>query len=236
MDKRILMALSAIGNQQAAATEGTSSAIRQLLDYVATYPNDGIIYRTSDMILCAHSDAAYLNESKSRSQYGVFIFLSEDDTIPRLNGPVITLAQIINFSCLQPPRPNWQDSSSRPRACYHSAKRLLIWHGPNTNLLFKLTTPPLSVSPTARSSPIMSIPRKCAYGCCDAMSNRVNSYSTGCQGPATKLITPPNITPTYTMKQNVDSVLSLRLITSSGVPARVCSYLWNHVDRGTRNT
>ena len=120
------MALSAIGNQQAAATEGTSSAIRQLLDYVATYPNDGIIYRTSDMILCAHSDAAYLNESKSRSQYGVFIFLSEDDTIPRLNGPVITLAQIINFLCLQPPRPNWQDSSSRPRACYHSAKRLLI--------------------------------------------------------------------------------------------------------------
>ena len=97
VDNKLLMTISSIGTQQDTATEGTVAAIRQLLNYVATYPNNGIIYRTSDMILCARSNAAYLNESKSRSQAGSFIFLSEDNAIPRLNGPVLVLAQIIKF-------------------------------------------------------------------------------------------------------------------------------------------
>ena len=40
----LLVGLSAIGDQQAAATEQTAAAIDQILDYVATYPNDGITY------------------------------------------------------------------------------------------------------------------------------------------------------------------------------------------------
>ena len=91
------MALSNIGTQKSAATECTAAAIHQILDYVATYPNDGIIYRASDMILCAHSHAAYINEFKACSRSGSFIFLSEDDPIPRLNGPVLTIAHIIKF-------------------------------------------------------------------------------------------------------------------------------------------
>ena len=86
------MALSAIGTQQSATTECTAAAIHQLLDYVATYPNYGIIYCASEIILCAHYDAAYLNESKSCIRAGSFIFLSEDDTIPQLSGPILTLA------------------------------------------------------------------------------------------------------------------------------------------------
>ena len=50
VNKKLLVALSAIGDQQAAATENTSAAIKQLLDYVATYPNDGILFRKSYMI------------------------------------------------------------------------------------------------------------------------------------------------------------------------------------------
>ena len=62
VNNKLLVALSAIGSQKAAATEATSEAIEQLLYYVATYPNDGILFRKSDMILAAHADAGFLNE------------------------------------------------------------------------------------------------------------------------------------------------------------------------------
>ena len=97
MDRKLLMDLSAIGAQQAAATEYTDIAIHKLIYYFATYTNSGIIYRTSDMIMCAHSYAAYLNESKACSQAVSFIFLSEYYPIPRLNGPALTLSQILKF-------------------------------------------------------------------------------------------------------------------------------------------
>ena len=68
-----------------------------LLDYVTTYPDDGILYRASDMILGAHADASFHNETKGRSRAGAHIFLSEDELIPRWNGAILTIAQIIKF-------------------------------------------------------------------------------------------------------------------------------------------
>ena len=50
VNKKLIVALSTIGSQQVAATDETAAAIEQLLDYVATYPNDGILFRKSDMI------------------------------------------------------------------------------------------------------------------------------------------------------------------------------------------
>ena len=73
VNDKVLVALSDIGSQQAAATENTNAAIHHLLDYVATYPNDGVTYRASDMVLASHSDASYLNVSKSRSRGGSYI-------------------------------------------------------------------------------------------------------------------------------------------------------------------
>ena len=49
------------------------------------------------MVLVAHSDASFLSESKLRSRAGASIFLSEDDPIPHLNGPVLTISRIIKF-------------------------------------------------------------------------------------------------------------------------------------------
>ena len=49
------------------------------------------------MVLCANSDAGFHNDSKGRSRAGSHIFLSENDAIPRWNGPVLTLAKIIKF-------------------------------------------------------------------------------------------------------------------------------------------
>ena len=91
----LLVSLSAIGAQHEAATKETADEIGKLLDYVATYPDDGILFRKSDMILAAHLDAGFLNESKSRSRAGAHIFLSENEPKPKLNGPVLTIAHII---------------------------------------------------------------------------------------------------------------------------------------------
>ena len=60
--KKILLAFSEIWSQQAAATVETEDVIEKLLDYVATYPDDGIIFRKSDMIFAAHADKIFLNE------------------------------------------------------------------------------------------------------------------------------------------------------------------------------
>jgi hypothetical protein len=97
VDNKLLVALSAIAARQSCATVATEQAVHLLLDYVATYPADGIVYRSSDMILCAHADAGFLNETNSRSRAGAHIFLSENDPFPRFNGAILSIAQIIKF-------------------------------------------------------------------------------------------------------------------------------------------
>ena len=49
------------------------------------------------MILCAHADAGFLNETNARSRAGAHIFLSENYPFPRFNGAVLSIAQIIKF-------------------------------------------------------------------------------------------------------------------------------------------
>ena len=95
VNNKLIVALSAIGAQQAAATKETADAIEQLLVYVATYPDDGILFRKSDMILAVHADSGFPNESKACSQAGAHIFLSENDPKPKINGPVLTISLII---------------------------------------------------------------------------------------------------------------------------------------------
>ena len=59
LDNKLLVGLSAIFAQQAAATQYMNEAINQLLDYSATYTANGILYRSSNMVLCDHSDAVF---------------------------------------------------------------------------------------------------------------------------------------------------------------------------------
>ena len=65
VNNKLLVALSAISSQQASAIEDTNKANHQLLDYCATYPDDGILYRSSNMILAGHSDAGFNNETRA---------------------------------------------------------------------------------------------------------------------------------------------------------------------------
>ena len=71
---KLLVALSEIVSQQASSTEDTNKAIHQLLYYCATYPDDGILYRSSNMILVGHSDADFNNETRALSRSGDHFF------------------------------------------------------------------------------------------------------------------------------------------------------------------
>ncbi len=80
VDTKLLVALSAIAAGQAKATIPQNK--RWISSSTATYPNDGIVYRASDMILCAHVDAGFLNKTNSCSRAGAHIYLLEDDPFP----------------------------------------------------------------------------------------------------------------------------------------------------------
>eukprot|EP00804_Cyclotella_cryptica_P001892 CCRYP_007355-RA/>CCRYP_007355-RA protein AED:0.47 eAED:0.41 QI:0/-1/0/1/-1/0/1/0/271 len=97
VDNKLLVALSTISSHQTVANQNTATAVHQLLDCVATYPNDGITYHASSVILAAHSDASSLTEAGSHSRAGPHIFLSENDPIPRHNIPILTISQIIKY-------------------------------------------------------------------------------------------------------------------------------------------
>ena len=76
VNKKFIVGLRAIGSQQAAATEQTTATIDQLLDHVATYLNNGITYRDSDMVLSDHYDSGLNSKSKDQSRAGAHIYLS----------------------------------------------------------------------------------------------------------------------------------------------------------------
>ena len=76
VNNKLLTTLSSIGSEKSNATQAINKAANHLIDYLATYPNDGITYRSRNMILSAHSDAAYLNETHTRRRAGLHIFCS----------------------------------------------------------------------------------------------------------------------------------------------------------------
>ncbi len=65
---------------------------KKLLGYCASQEEAVLTYHASDMILAIHSDAGYLNESKSRSRAGGHFFVPNTPN----NGAVFTIAQIID--------------------------------------------------------------------------------------------------------------------------------------------
>ena len=144
VNNKLIVSLSAIGAQQAAATKETEDDIEQLLDYVATYPDDGILVRKSDMILAAHADTGFLNESKARSRSGAHIFLSENHPKTKLNGAVLTIAQIIKYVMAS-------ESEAEMVALYITAKKMI----PLRNTLIEMGRPkPISPIQTDNSTAV----------------------------------------------------------------------------------
>jgi hypothetical protein len=61
------MALSSIAIEQSKGTTNTMQKAKQLLDYLATYPDATICFWASNMIMNIHSDASYLSKSNAQS-------------------------------------------------------------------------------------------------------------------------------------------------------------------------
>ncbi len=59
----VLMALSSIAIKQSKGTTNTMQKAKQLLNYLATYPDATICFQAYDMIMNVHSKASYLSKS-----------------------------------------------------------------------------------------------------------------------------------------------------------------------------
>ena len=103
VDATMLTALSALASEQAHPTEATMRKCKQFLmrkckqflDYAASQEEAVLTYKASDMILAIHSDASYLSEPKARSRAGGHFFMAADETIPKNNGAVLNISQVI---------------------------------------------------------------------------------------------------------------------------------------------
>jgi hypothetical protein len=200
VDNKLLVALSAIAARQSYATVATEQAVHLLLDYVATYPADGIVYRSSDMVLCAHADAGFLNETNSRSRAGAHIFLLEDDPFPRFNGAILSIAQIIKFVMASA-------TESELAALFVTAREMI----PHRQTLIAMGWPqPKMPIQTDNSTAVgvtnkTIVPRRAKmmdmlFGGFDAAHLKTSFDITGMLVPKTGLIITPNTTQTPTMK------------------------------------
>jgi hypothetical protein len=100
VDLTILMALSAIAQDQANPTQKTMQRVKQLLDYMHSNPAAVIRFYASDMILNVHSDASYLSAGKGRSRAGGYFFLGSlpiDHEPIQLNGNIAITCTILRL-------------------------------------------------------------------------------------------------------------------------------------------
>ena len=85
-----------ISNSQSKSTIYKRLATDMLLDYAHTYPNAKIRHHTSNMIMHAGSDAAYLFMPEDHSRINGHYYLRDHTNKPanpsyvKLNGPIIT--------------------------------------------------------------------------------------------------------------------------------------------------
>ena len=82
------------------------------------------------MILAAQAYAGFLNESKDRSRSGDHIFLSEKYPKPKLNGTLLTIAQIIKYIMASA-------AEAEMAAIYVTAKNMVSLH----NTLIEMSWP-----------------------------------------------------------------------------------------------
>jgi hypothetical protein len=78
------------------ATDKTQAATNQLLDYLATHPDDTIRYHASYMILHIHINASYLSVSNAHNRLGGLFFCgSKYPQNDNLNGSILNVASVI---------------------------------------------------------------------------------------------------------------------------------------------
>ncbi len=96
VDGGLLPPLSTLASQQSNPTKRTMTLCKQYLDYVASQDKAILTYKASNMVLAIHSDASYLSKPKACSRAGGHMFMASDDEIPKNNGAVLNILQIIH--------------------------------------------------------------------------------------------------------------------------------------------
>jgi hypothetical protein len=138
------------------------------------------------MILCAHTNAGFHNESKGCSPAGAHIFVSKNDPFPKHKGLVLSISQIMKFVV-----------SSAAKAelgtLYTTAKEMV----PLRQTLIKMgwpqqTTPLPLASPTSPSSHKRPSPWNSAYGGSNAENLNNSSITTGIKAATIGQTTTPN--------------------------------------------
>ncbi len=95
VDPTLLTALSSIAAHQTNDTTAVAKGYQQLLDYVATHLNAGILYKACDMIHAVHTDASYLSEQAGKSCGSGHFYLTNDGNKNFNNGAILTLLSIV---------------------------------------------------------------------------------------------------------------------------------------------
>jgi hypothetical protein len=96
----VLMALSSIAIEQSKGTTNTMAKAKQLLDFLATYPNATIRFWASNMIMNVHSNASYFSQYDACSQACGHFFMGwspKDGNPIKMNGAFFTLCAILQF-------------------------------------------------------------------------------------------------------------------------------------------
>jgi hypothetical protein len=99
VDNTMLPALGTLASQQATPTQHTMNAVIQFLNYAVANPDAVLRYRASEMILHVESDASYLSESKARSRYAGYQYLSSRPSESPQNDPIPPFNAAVNVPC-----------------------------------------------------------------------------------------------------------------------------------------
>jgi hypothetical protein len=93
----MLTATCAVSSDQATPTQQLEAQADRLLSYGATYPDNKIVFKKSDMIQIIQSDCSYLSRSHARSVAGGISYLgnANDDTT-FINGNIFAFSKIID--------------------------------------------------------------------------------------------------------------------------------------------
>jgi hypothetical protein len=222
VDNKLLAIFSALSSQPATATEATNVTMNQLLDYLATYPDNSTTYFASIMILCAHAFAGFYNESKGRSQAGAHFFVSENHPFPKHNGLVFSISQIMKFVMSSAAK-----AKTKLGAHYTTTKEIVLlcqtlikigWPQPR---MPKQTTPLPLASPTSPFSHERPGPWTLTYGGSAAENLNNSSVTTGIEVATIGQTTTPNTTHPSTMRSTdpsmpVKQAYYLELLPQSG--------------------
>ena len=92
----MVVALNTIGSEKANGKTSTMEEVKWLIDYCATYTDEKVRYKSSDMRFKIHSDVSYLSVPKARSRSGGFFYMgNKNPDVDKSNGKILASAIIM---------------------------------------------------------------------------------------------------------------------------------------------